>query len=390
MGINNYTSDILTIGIAGHYNNGTNAHTGIIRDASSKDWYIFQGYVPELDSNNVVNVADASFQTANLNVSYLKGSNVIANGVNLGTYVQTAYSQANTATNNAASASSYANTGINNAASASSYANTGINNAASASSYANTGINNAASASLYANTGINNAASASLYANTGINNAASASSYANTGINNAASASSYANTGINNAASASSYANSGITLAQAAYGRANTSSNTFNGTTGSAAPTASGVVTFTSGNGITVSGSGSTLTISSSQDLQSNASPTFASISIAQSGSTLGYRTSNTYTTSSTAQVAVDSFSSTTYRSAKYIVQLTSSTSYHVIELLVVHNGTTPSLVQYAEAFTGSSLGTFDASITTGVLNLLCTPTNAVTTVRVLRDTMNV
>ena len=377
---------------------------------------------PALDASIVINRGNQSntalkWNESNKNWTFTNDGStykVIADAANVTTAINNASSAsdyANTGINNAASASSYANTALNNVASASIYANTGItlaqaafdkantdltletagfDAANSASLYANTGINNAASASSYANTGINNAASASLYANTGINNAASASSYANTGINNAASASSYANTGINNAASASSYANSGITLAQAAYGRANTSSNTFNGTTGSAAPTASGVVTFTSGNGITVSGSGSTLTISSSQDLQSNASPTFASISIAQSGSTLGYRTSNTYTTSSTAQVAVDSFSATTYRSAKYIVQLTSSTSYHVIELLVVHNGTTPSLVQYAEAFTGSSLGTFDASITTGVLNLLCTPTNAVTTVRVLRDTMNV
>jgi hypothetical protein len=319
LGVGNYSSDVLDIGFVGHYNDSANAHTGLIRDPNLKEYIFFQGYTPEISGNNLINISDPSLKYANVYASYFKG-NVIANGVNLGTYVQTAYNQANTATNNAASASSYANTGINNAASASSYANTGINNAASASLYAN----------------------------------------------------------------------SGITLAQAAYGRANTSSNTFNGTTGSATPTASGVVTFTSGNGITVSGSGSTLTISSPQDLQSNASPTFTGLSFAQGGSTLGYRTSNTYTTSSTAQVAIDSFSSTTYRSAKYIVQLTSSTSYHVIELLVVHNGTTPSLVQYAEAFTGSSLGTFDASITTGVLNLLCTPTNAVTTVRVLRDTMNV
>ena len=87
---------------------------------------------------------------------------------------------------------------------------------------ANTAVNNAASASLYANTGINNAASASLYANNGITLAQAAYDQANTAVNNAASASLYANTGINNAASASLYANNGITLAQAAYDQANT------------------------------------------------------------------------------------------------------------------------------------------------------------------------
>jgi hypothetical protein len=59
-----------------------------------------------------------------------------------------------------------------------------------------------------------------------------------------------------------------------AYSRANTSSNTFNGTSGSAAPS-SGIVTFSSGNGVTTSGSGSTLTINTAQDIRTSASPTF-------------------------------------------------------------------------------------------------------------------
>ena len=70
---------------------------------------------------------------------------------------------------------------------------------------------------------------------------------------------------------------------------------------------------------------------------------------------------------------------------SKYEVQMTSSTSYHVIELRIVHDGTSVWLSQYGEMFTGSSLGTFDASITTGTLNLLFTPTNASTTVKLIR-----
>lgn len=198
LGVGNYSTDSLDIGFAAHYNDGTNAHTGLIRDSGTKEYHFFKGYTPVLDANNNIDLNDPSYQEANVHAAYFKGNviatTVVADGVNLGTYTQSAYDQANTATNNAASASSYANTGINNAASASQYANTAINNAASASAYANTGINNAASASAYANTAINNAASASAYANTGINNAASASAYAN----------------------------AGITLAQAAYNQANT------------------------------------------------------------------------------------------------------------------------------------------------------------------------
>ena len=97
------------------------------------------------------------------------------------------------------------------------------------------------------------------------------------------------------------------------------------------------------------------------------------------------YETSATYTTSGLTQVSIDSFTTSSYRSAKYEVQMTSSTSYHVIELRIVHDGTSVWLSQYGEMFTGSSLGTFDASITTGTLNLLFTPTNASTTVKLIR-----
>lgn len=99
---------------------------------------------------------------------------------------------------------------------------------------------------------------------------------------------------------------------------------------------------------------------------------------------------SNTYTTASTSQVSVDSFASASYRSAKYFIQMTSGTSYHVIELSVIHDGTTVWLAQYGEIYTGSSLGSFDATITSGTLNLLFTATNAVTVVKLARTTVAV
>lgn len=94
---------------------------------------------------------------------------------------------------------------------------------------------------------------------------------------------------------------------------------------------------------------------------------------------------SNSVTTSSVSQVSVDSFPSATYRSAKYYVQMTSGSEYHVIEISLLHDGTDVNLVQYGEIRTGASLGTFDASISTGTLNLLFTPTNATTTIKLTR-----
>jgi hypothetical protein len=72
------------------------------------------------------------------------------------------------------------------------------------------------------------------------------------------------------------------TLASAAFARANTgtlASNTFVGTTGTATPSI-GVISFSSNNGITVYGSSNVLNISTSQDLRTTASPTFAGLTL--------------------------------------------------------------------------------------------------------------
>jgi hypothetical protein len=99
LGIGNYTSDTKDIGFAAHYNDGTNAHAGLIRDFGTKEFYVFQGYTPEVDVTNNIDINDASFSKANLNASYIK-SNLIAttaivNGIDLSTYTQAAYAQAN-------------------------------------------------------------------------------------------------------------------------------------------------------------------------------------------------------------------------------------------------------------------------------------------------------
>jgi hypothetical protein len=93
---------------------------------------------------------------------------------------------------------------------------------------------------------------------------------------------------------------------------------------------------------------------------------------------------STTFTTSTTtANQIIYSMPTATYRSAKLMVQMTSGTSYQVTELLIIHDGTNAFMTQYGDvATTGTSLGTFDSSITSGNLNLLFTPTNAATTVK--------
>ena len=173
-------------------------------------------------------------------------------------------------------------------------------------------------------------------------------------------------------------------LAQGAFTSANTRANAFFGTSGSATP-AGGGITFNSTNGITISGTSSTLTISSPQDLQSTATPTFKGISFANTAT--GNRGIVQASTSSTAQTAIDTWSTSTYRTAKYIVSMSSGANYHAIELLIIHNGTTPTITQYAEVIIGSSLATFDASIASTTLTLLANPaTTSSITYNLLRD----
>jgi len=65
-----------------------------------------------------------------------------------------------------------------------------------------------------------------------------------------------------------------------AYSRANTSSNTFVGTTGTIASANAGVIRFTGNWGVTATATSNTINIATPQNLQVNASPTFASLSL--------------------------------------------------------------------------------------------------------------
>jgi hypothetical protein len=85
-------------------------------------------------------------------------------------------------------------------------------------------------------------------------------------------------------------------------------------------------------------------------------------------------------TTTTTTQTAIDSFSATTFRSGKYIIQATNSTNYHYTEVSVVHDGTTAYATEFATMFTGSSLVSFAVDISGGNVRLLATATDATLT----------
>lgn len=82
------------------------------------------------------------------------------------------------------------------------------------------------------------------------------------------------------------------------------------------------------------------------------------------------------------AQTTVATYDASLYRTAKMIVQVSHITGgYHAAELLIIHDGTTVYMTEYATIFTLSSLGTFDAVINNGNVEVSFTPTSLTDTV---------
>ena len=64
---NNYTSDLVDIGFAANYFDGSEErHTGFFRDFSTKQYYLFDNLTQELSSNNAIDRGDSSFRIATL------------------------------------------------------------------------------------------------------------------------------------------------------------------------------------------------------------------------------------------------------------------------------------------------------------------------------------
>ena len=78
-----------------------------------------------------------------------------------------------------------------------------------------------------------------------------------------------------------------------------------------------------------------------------------------------------TVATVSTTQV--DSWAIASYRSAKYIVQITQGSNYQVSEIMIIHNGTTTTMTEFAVLETNGALATFTSDINTGNARLLVT-----------------
>jgi hypothetical protein len=95
---------------------------------------------------------------------------------------------------------------------------------------------------------------------------------------------------------------------------------------------------------------------------------------------------------SATGSTTIDTFAGGTYRSAKYIMQVDDgSGNYETREALVVHDGTTAYITEYAMVYTGADL-LGDASVTMSGSDVLLqyTPTSGTVTVKVIATYIDV
>jgi len=94
--------------------------------------------------------------------------------------------------------------------------------------------------------------------------------------------------------------------------------------------------------------------------------------------------------TATTANQVADTFPVQSYRTAKYLVQMTSGSDFHATEVLLIHDGTTVYMTEFGTIFSNASLGTIDGDINSGSVRLLVTPANANTTIKIQRLTVGV
>ena len=129
----------------------------------------------------------------------------------------------------------------------------------------------------------------------------------------------------------------------------------------------------------TLAGYGITDAFTADQSLDTTSDVTFNTVSVTAGSLTID-GVSKLETASqilaTTAQTSIDTFATTDYRSCKYTVQATDTVSseYQIVEVLLIHDGTTAYITTYGIIHTGASeIVSFDADVNAGNVRLLAT-----------------
>lgn len=166
---------------------------------------------------------------------------------------------------------------------------------------------------------------------------------------------------------------SGTEIALVGSATFNNFSSFTDGTNTASPDTSSDTLTFAAGTGLTVAVNGSTDTIT--YGLDAAATATVGSVTMPNS------KIEDGTATSSGTSVTIDTFSLATYKSGKYVVQMTNeSGDAHLVEVLVTAVTTNAYVVEYAELITNTSLGdvTADSDGTTVTVSVGSTASGVV------------
>lgn len=109
-------------------------------------------------------------------------------------------------------------------------------------------------------------------------------------------------------------------------------------------------------------------------------------------GQGLTYIASSNVATTGTSTVSVDTFSTSTYRSGKYVISVDDNVvnNYQTTEILVLQSGGSVYLTEYATLVSNNTIGTFSANIAAGNVNILFTPTSANTNLIISKTLVSV
>ena len=93
---------------------------------------------------------------------------------------------------------------------------------------------------------------------------------------------------------------------------------------------------------------------------------------------------SSTITTTGTSIQNIDSFSTSTYRTAEYLISVKDNVAnnYYSSKLIVMHDGGNSYITEYGIMTSNSSVGTFSANIISSNVCLQFTPISSNTTVK--------
>ena len=97
---------------------------------------------------------------------------------------------------------------------------------------------------------------------------------------------------------------------------------------------------------------------------------------------------SNTYSYGSSANAVIDQFAAATYRSAEYLIQASNSTAYQVSKVLVVHDGTTAYVTEYAIVNSAAQMLTLGVTKDVSNVQLWSIPIDATVVVKFTRTNL--